>query len=441
MWKRCSLREDLPPGVTLPPVAGGQNCRTQVQRGGNPQLLQDQIYCSLGDDVSRVPAATRNTVGYLSSRHLEVSRWQAHISDCISRVDWEMAALEQVRLVSQRCLQERQLYVQLMTGCVALSGGAPPEAPGGGGGAPGGPRGPRGPAGPGLLRAPEEEAQTREGRDLLQSQISLLMEKLSSLRSVRSHLLSDFRDKGEAVKLTTQCLSQEFEGPCSGLPAHVHKPAHVSYDRWQSNCQGLKMAADGLIRESAAFRGNLQFLLANLKNSQEHQRRSTDEALRRKIYELTRVQDTLMWEKQRTKEEISDLTKDIQKVAGQIRNCDSRLHQANHRLDVLNQRPGFELCLDNPHISLTLEKQDLTKMAAGLRCSLKQSQKELELSGRRLLVLDQRLALSAGALETERRCQKLHQSFLPALDTAVVLANRPKVAPPPTGPGPLAPLQ
>ncbi|CAG5891932.1 unnamed protein product [Menidia menidia] len=119
------------------------------------------------------------------------------------------------------------------------------------------------------------------------------------MRSVRSHLLSDFRDKGEAVKLTTQCLSQEFEGPCSRLPAHVHKPAHVSYDRWQSNCQGLKMAADGLIRESAAFRGNLQFLLANLKNSQEHQRRSTDEALRRKIYELTRVQDTLMWEKQR----------------------------------------------------------------------------------------------------------------------------------------------
>ncbi|CAG5891944.1 unnamed protein product [Menidia menidia] len=45
------------------------------------------------------------------------------------------------------------------------------------------------------------------------------------------------------------------------------------------------------------------------------------------------------------------MTKDIQKVAGQIRNCDSRLHQANHRLDVLNQRPGFELCLDNVRAS------------------------------------------------------------------------------------------
>ena len=47
------------------------------------------------------------------------------------------------------------------------------------------------------------------------------------------------------------------------------------------------------------------------------------------------------------KEEISDLTKDIQKVAGQVRNCDSRLHQAKHRLDILNQRPRYELCLDN----------------------------------------------------------------------------------------------
>lgn len=46
------------------------------------------------------------------------------------------------------------------------------------------------------------------------------------------------------------------------------------------------------------------------------------------------------------KDEISDLTKDIQKMTGQIRNCDSKLHQATHRLDILNQRPRRELCMD-----------------------------------------------------------------------------------------------
>lgn len=46
------------------------------------------------------------------------------------------------------------------------------------------------------------------------------------------------------------------------------------------------------------------------------------------------------------RDEMCDLTKDIQKVLGQIRNCDSKQHQVTHRLDILNQRPRRELCLD-----------------------------------------------------------------------------------------------
>lgn len=45
-------------------------------------------------------------------------------------------------------------------------------------------------------------------------------------------------------------------------------------------------------------------------------------------------------------DEISDLTKDKQRVTGQIRNCDYKMHQATFRLDTLNQRPRYELCLD-----------------------------------------------------------------------------------------------
>lgn len=52
------------------------------------------------------------------------------------------------------------------------------------------------------------------------------------------------------------------------------------------------------------------------------------------------------------KDEISDLTKDIQKLMGQIWNCDSKLHQATQRLDILNQRPGREHCLDQVSGSL-----------------------------------------------------------------------------------------
>lgn len=106
-------------------------------------------------------------------------------------------------------------------------------------------------------------------------------------------------------------------------------------------------------------------------------------------------------------DDISDQTKEIQKLKCEIRSCDTKLDHASHRLDILNHRPGYELCRDlvsaissmtvvslhcpvkhfnfnplflslllllQPHISLTLENYDLVKIGAGLRSALKLSQ-------------------------------------------------------------------
>lgn len=73
------------------------------------------------------------------------------------------------------------------------------------------------------------------------------------------------------------------------------------------------------------------------------------------------------------KDEISDLNTDINKAQGQMRNCDSKLNQVTHRLNLLNQRPGHELCLDHPYFSLSLEKHDLAKIATGLPSVLQRS--------------------------------------------------------------------
>lgn len=45
-------------------------------------------------------------------------------------------------------------------------------------------------------------------------------------------------------------------------------------------------------------------------------------------------------------DDISDQTKEIQKLKCEIRSCDTKLDHASHRLDILNQRPGYELCRD-----------------------------------------------------------------------------------------------
>lgn len=52
---------------------------------------------------------------------------------------------------------------------------------------------------------------------------------------------------------------------------------------------------------------------------------------------------------------------------------------------------------------------------------------DLEITRRRLMILEDKLAKNARALEVEQKCQILHQSFLPALDTTVILANKPRL--------------
>ncbi|XP_042290770.1 tektin-B1-like [Thunnus maccoyii] len=417
MWQHRALKEDqLRSEVrfTLPPLSNNTSLV-----GSRPQLqmnkalkLDEELVCTLGDDISRIPSATRSTMRHLSSRHNEVSQWQAQISESISQVDREITAVEQVKDTAEGRLQEKQLYSQLMGDCVALINSLNAEL---------------------LLQdrvqteLKKEEQLTNEIRELLQKQICILLNKLSSLKDIRSQLLADFQDKRDAIKLTTKCIAHECNTPSSRLPAGQYKPNHVSYDKWLSHCRDLKVAAERLIKESSSFRGNLRFTLANLKNAQDRQRHSTDDALRKKINNMSRVQDTMIWERKRVKDEISDLTKDSQKLAGQIRNCESKLHQTTHRLDILNQRPRRELCVDQPYISLTLEKHDLAKMVAGLQPVLKRILQDTELKCRRLKVVEDELAKNAHALGVQQKCLNLHQSFLPALDTTVVLANKPQL--------------
>lgn len=411
MWQHFALKEEqLRPRVRFTlPVLTNNRClvgsSSQLQK--SPVLkLEDELIC-LGEDISQIPSAPYGSMTHLSSRHIEVNQWRALISQSINQVDREISAVEQVKDVTQSYLQERQLYSKLMTNCVALSNSLSCV----------------GRQDCVLTELKKEEHLINEIRDLLQEQIGMLLNKLSSLKNVRTQLLSDFQDKGEAIKLTTKCISHQLKDSSSLLPRY--KPNHVSYDAWQSHCKELKLAADGLIKDSSSFRGNLCFTLTKLKNAQELQRHSTGASMRKKVNDLSRTQETLIWERHQINNEISDLTKDVQKVAGQIGNCHSRMQQVTSRLDILNQRPGYELCLDQPHISFTLEKRALTKMAAGLHSVLKNTQRDLELTQHRLVTVENKIARIARHLEIQQKCQNLHQSFLPPCASTAILTNGP----------------
>ncbi|XP_069032590.1 tektin-2-like [Embiotoca jacksoni] len=414
MWQHCALKEDqLRSAVrfSLPALSASKSLLANRPQSERTHVLRlNEIVCTLGYDISQIPSLTRNTTRHFSSRHREVSQWQALVSDSIDRVEEEITAVEQAKDLVDCCLQERHLYSQLTSDCAALSNGLCLAVL----------RQDRV-----LTQLRREEQLTSDIRELLQKQNCILLYKLSSLKNIHAQLLSELHNKGEAVKLTTKCITHEPHSLSSALlPAGQYKPSHVSYDTWLTHSKDLRLAAENLIKDSSSFRGNLRLTMANLRNAQQHQRRCTHDSMRKRINDVLRVQDTLIWERQQIKDEISDLTKNTEKVSAQIRNCEVKMNQATQRLDILNRRPRYELCLDGPHISLTLEKDDLAKMITGLCSVLKHYQLNLDLARSRLMTQEDKLAKNAHILEVAHKCQKLHHNFVPAYDTTVVLPKK-----------------
>ncbi|XP_005478576.1 tektin-5 [Oreochromis niloticus] len=416
MWAQCVLKDNRPClNVRFSmPVLSSNKILVSSNRPKSKETnrLEDEIVYNLGEDISWMPSATRSTMRYLSSRHREVSQWQAQFSEIMRQLEREVTALEQLKDIVDSFLQEMQLSLQLLSDCISVVNSLSPAVLS---------------QDPVYTELRKEERLTNDSGEILRAQVCILLSKISSLKNIHSQLGADLHNKGEATKFTMKCMTLELNTPSSCPPAGQYKPHHVGYDTWLSHCKDLKTAANILMKDSSSFRGNLRFSMANIKNAQKRQRRRTDDALRKKIHELTKNQEMLLLERKQISDDISDQTKEIQKLKCEIRSCDTKLHHASHRLDILNQRPGYELCRDLPHISLTLENYDLVKIGAGLRSTLKLSHQNLELQHKHLMIVEEKLAKKTHILEVEQKCQSLLQTFQPAHDTVVVLANKAKL--------------
>ncbi|XP_071378126.1 tektin-2-like [Centroberyx affinis] len=430
MWRPRAVKEGhLRPGSrnTLPDRTSSGSLltsRSQLQRTSVLKLSQD-LGCVHSDAVSQIPRATHSTMRQLSCRREELSRWQTQTRESIGRVDQEITALEQVKDAAECCLQEMILYCQVLEECVLLRDGCTTGDL----------------VHDHVLIGLEKEVQlTQEITELVQKQIYMLLEKLSSLRGIRTQLLADYRDKGEAIKLNTKCMTYDLKSPImpNQYQPNLNTKGTLSYDQWLSRCKGLKLAVEKLVKECSCFRGNLQYTLAKLKNALESQRCTTDSILRKRINEMMRAKEVLEWEKQQIQDTIVDLVRDMQKLEAQLMGCGSKMQLAHSRLDILKQRPSLELCLDKPHISLMLEINNLAKIASGLRTNLQLSQQSLDPMYRDLFILENRLADRARALNVDQKCQNLRQRFLPLCGAAVVIANKPKLR---LAPGPCSSLQ
>ncbi|KAK6324089.1 hypothetical protein J4Q44_G00064280 [Coregonus suidteri] len=415
MWRSTGMKSRfLKPGprYTQPDWSFNNNLvtkKSELQRALAYQINQD-LHCARGDATTQIRWATWSTKDHLTNRVEELGHWQSQSADSIGRVDQEMAALVKVKAIAERCLQEKVLYRQVLRECVALRDGRTAAE---------------------LVHDDVEAELKREVElaeeiiHLIQQKIHLVLDNLWSLKDVRTQLMADHRDKGEAVKLNKHCLTFDLQSPNLGYkyqPCHIVKGT-LTYDQWVAYCKRLKQTAEKLVLDCSYFRGNLQYTLSKLMNALETQRCASDFCLRKRLNELSRARDALEWEKQQLKETVVDLVKEMQKVERQIMNSGSEQQLAHTRLDILAQRANYELCMDQPHIALLKENKNLRKNTFGLQNKLLLSQKTLESMHMTLFTLGYKLEAKSRALDIDRRCQEVRQSLLPLRGSTVVTAN------------------
>ncbi|XP_029918818.1 tektin-B1-like [Myripristis murdjan] len=405
---RCCLK--------LPQLTSNSSLVAQrsLSRGGSGFRLNQEICCAPNYAFPQIPRLSYGTMRQLSARREELSRWQTQASESISRVDQEVTTLQQVREVAEQCVQEKMSHCQVLLECVRLrstTGDLSQD--------------------PVLLELQKEEQLAQQIRELVQSKISILLDKLSSLREIRTQLQQEYQDKGEAIKINTKCVTYD-----PSTLANHHYPDQTttgthSYDQWLSRCRSLKQTVDKLLQECCSFRGNLKYTLAKVKNTLESQRSATDRVLRRRINEIVRAKEVLEWERHQVNVTITDLVEEKRQVEAQLMNCESTMQLAQSRLDILTQRPGRELCLDQPQISLMSEADNLAKVASGLRMKLQLTQQTLQPEYRSLYILEDQLADKARALDVDLRCQSLCQRHLPVCGSTAVITNKTEPHPAP----------
>lgn len=358
--------------------------------------LSQELACSLD---SSLPSDVRSTMRQLASRHHELGQRQSLTSVGISQVEREIDALEQLKVSIESQLEERQTYALFIAECVQFKEDFEQFV-----------------QDDVYVELKKEQQLTNEMISALQNHIRLLLSQTNGLQVVYSQLQLDYKDKGEAIKLTAKCITHDNSQ--QNQQKQLSK-WHVGYNEWLSDCKKLQNTANTLLDKSAALRGNVKLTMASLKNVFERQRSNTNKAMRKRIHDMKKTEEQMHWYKQKALDEIEELKKSSQKVATEMINCKSRKFQNSNKLDTLNRRQRFELCLDEAHNSLMLQKCDLDLITSELERMLRRGHGNIEDVRRRLPAIDEKIKAQGRALQMEQKCQDMYHSILPLHRTSV----------------------
>lgn len=327
----------------------------------------------------------------LEERLIDIEKWRNELERVLSNTDREIASLSQFKDDCDHALASKAIPESVNAECLAIRDG-------------------RREIDVVLDKVNDElhaEAQLIvKIKAILAQRSSEAFDQLMKLKRARDDLASDLNGKYAAHDIDTQALGlhDQSTGLCYVRDLGRVALGHSDPASWHAFSEKNRDQAEDCIRASVALRDLIETDINNTSNDLESQRLATEYAFRNRIHEFEQTKSELIWQKERTQEEIAEIEAEIRGVEAAIEAKKGPLKVAYTRLELRKERPGIEFCKDAPALGLHEELRQLEKSLAELNLRLEEANGNRDRLCRTLATITHDLDLKIHSLNLENRC-------------------------------------
>lgn len=354
----------------------------------------------------------------LADRIDDVDKWKLVLDKCLTELDAEIDALNQIKDEAERALQAKNVPLDVAVECLTLRESRRDID---------------------LVMDPVEDELRKEveviegARRALQQKISEAFEQLCLLQESRQQMNWDHRCKTETLDIDRTCLSLSKNSPNISLKLDPRRvPAgSTTQQEWEQYSQYNKERAEAEIRASTQLRETIALTIAQTNNEVEAQRVAVEFAFRKRTREFEKAHNELKWQEKNTNEEIEDMEEDIRRLEADLRDKRGPLKLAHTRLETRTYRPNMDLCRDQVQYGLTDEVYQLEGTIDALKQKLAQLQDALDALYKHLARIEADIKNKENSLNLDNKCLDVRrkltvsaEKYVPTLDTFNRTTNR-----------------
>jgi len=268
-----------------------------------------------------------------------------------------------------------------------------------------------------------EEKLVAECKRILAARSAEAFDMLMKLKAGRDAVASDLGGKYQATDIDQTALGLNENS--TGL-VYVRDLSRVALgnstpESWNAFSQNNRDNMEELIRQSTLLRDMIETDIQNTANDLEAQRLAVNYAFRNRIHEFEQAKSELIWQKERTQEELAEIEAEIRGLEAAIAAKAGPLKVAYSRLELRKERPGIEFCKDSPALGLHEEIRLLEKSLDELRSRLAESHAARDRLSKTLATISHDLDLKIFSLNLDNRCMDVRKKL------TVPLARTPNV--------------